>query len=137
MLVGILQEGGLEEVDLLGGETPLAQVALFVLAGRGLGAALRRALVGEHVDVLVRHLHLGLVLGRGQEGGGHDAAPHDAVQPHEGVDDLLVEEAVQGKVFRAKVGAHVGLHEVEVQLGVEDKVEAHHLEEEPLVGGSS
>jgi len=32
-------------------------------------------------------------------------------------------------VLRAQVGRHVGLHQVDVEIGVDEEVEADHLEE--------
>ena len=45
------------------------------------------------------------------------------------MDHLLVEKPVGGKVGRAEVGRHVGLHQVHIQVLVQDKVEPDHLEE--------
>ena len=46
---------------------------------------------------------------------------------------LFIEHPVHGKVLGAEVGAHVGFHEVEVELGVQHKVESNHLEETALL----
>ena len=52
---------------------------------------------------------------------------------------MLIEKSISGKVLRAQVRRHVGLHQVDVELGVDEEVEADHLEEAATVrilGGS-
>ena len=52
---------------------------------------------------------------------------------------MLIEKPISGKVLRAQVRRHVGLHQVDVELGVDEEVEADHLEEAATVrilGGS-
>ena len=56
-----------QELELLISQTVFTHPALDIVARVALGAALRRALVGKHEQVLLGRLHLVLVLGVGLE----------------------------------------------------------------------